>query len=174
MSQISDIRNPWRDILLGEPASWRRVIFHVESGGRSSGRRAVTHEYPKRNLPYVEDMGRRARRFQISGYLVYRPSNPIYEYTSQRQLLLDALEEDDIGTLVHPVYASGGMQAVCEQYSMIESRERGGFTQFEMQFVEAGQAVNALGISINTSSNVNTQATGLELSLSIGPLAKVR
>lgn len=173
MSQISDIHNPWRDILLGEPASFRRVIFHVEGGGRASGRRVVPHEYPKRNDPYTEDMGRHARRFQISGYLVYRPSNPLYEYTSQRQLLYEALEEDDAGTLVHPVLAPGGMLVMCERYNMIESRERGGFTQFEMQFVEAGKAVNALGISINTKSAVDTKATAVEQSLINGPLSSV-
>lgn len=158
MSQISDIQNPWRNILLGEQASFRGVIFHVESGGRSSGRRGVVHEYPKRNDPYAEDMGRAARRFQFSGYLVYRPGNPMYEYTSQRKQLYEALEDDDVATLVHPVFAPGGMKALCERFSMVESRERGGYTQFEMQFVEAGTAVSATGVSNNTSANVKISA----------------
>ena len=165
MSQISDIRNPWRDILLGEPASFRRIVFHVEDGGRSSGRRTVVHEYPKRNEPYAEDMGRHARRFQFSGYLIYRPSDPLYEYTSQRRLLYEALEADDVGTLVHPVFASGGMQAMCERFSMTESRERGGFTQFEMAFVESGSPVSALGVSMDTFGNVMDKAAALEDSL---------
>jgi len=162
MGQISDIKNPWRQILLGEQASFRGVIFNVESGGRSSGRRAVVHEYPKRNDPYAEDMGRHARRFQFSGYLIYRPSNPLYEYTSQRQQLYEALEADDIGRLVHPVFAPGGIDALCERFSMVESRERGGFTQFEMQFVEAGKVVSALGVSVDTFSNVATNAAAAE------------
>jgi len=162
VSQISDIRNPWRNILLGEQASFRGIMFHVESGGRSSGRRTVVHEYPKRNDPYAEDMGRIARRFQFSGYLVYRPGNPMYEYTSQRKQLYEALEEDDVATLVHPVFAPGGMQAMCERFSMVESRERGGYTQFEMQFVEAGTAVSAFGVSNNTSANVKISADKAE------------
>lgn len=162
MSQISDSHNPWRDVLLGEQASFRRVMFHVESGGRSSGRRSVVHEYPKRNDPYAEDMGRIARRFQFSAYLIYRPSNPLYEYVSQRKLLYEALEEDDVGTLVHPVFAPGGMQALCERFSMTESRERGGYTQFELQFVEAGKLVSAAGASINTSAMVNVSADAAE------------
>lgn len=158
MSQISSLRNPWRDILLGEPASFRKVIFHVETGGRSSGRRTVVHEYPKRNEVYAEDMGRAVRRFQFSGYLIYRPSNPNYEYVRQRKLLYEALEEDDVGRLVHPVFCPGGMQALCERFSMTESRERGGFTQFEMQFVEAGKLVSAAGSGINTPAMVNSKA----------------
>jgi prophage DNA circulation protein len=167
VSQISDFKNPWRNILLGEQASFRRVMFHVESGGRSSGRRTVVHEYPKRNDPYAEDMGRHARRFQFSGYLIYRPSNPIYEYTSQRKLLYEALEADDVGTLIHPVFSPGptGITAMCERFSMTESRERGGYTQFEMQFVEHGKAVSAIGVGLNTLSNVDTKAAALDQSL---------
>jgi prophage DNA circulation protein len=95
MGQISDIKNPWRD-LLKTPASFRDVMFHIESGSRASGRRTVTHEYPKRNDPYAEDMGRLAVRFQFSGYLIYRPSNPHYQYVQQRIRLINALEQDDI------------------------------------------------------------------------------
>lgn len=158
MSQISEIRNPWRSILLSAPASFRQVIFHVEQGSRSSGRRDVLHEYPKRNEPYAEDMGRHARRFQISGYLIYRPSNPLYEYTSQRQRLYEALEEDDAGMFVHPVFTPGGMLAMVERYTMTESRERGGYTQFEILFVEAGKPVSALGVSVDTIGNVLSKA----------------
>lgn len=144
-------------------------MFHVENGGRSSGRRTVVHEYPKRNSPYAEDMGLSARRFQFSGYLIYRPrkdneTNPIlYDYVSQRNKLYRALETDEAGILVHPVFAPGsGMLVMCDRYSMTESRERGGFTVFEMSFVEAGQAVSSQGTSVNTSGLVNSSAAAAE------------
>jgi prophage DNA circulation protein len=179
MSQISDIQNPWRVVLLREQASWRGVNFHVENGGRSSGRRSVVHEYPKRNDPYAEDMGRHVRRFQISGYLIYRPrklneANPmLYDYVSQRKKLYEALEADDIGKLVHPVFAPGGMDALCERYAMTESRERGGFTQFEMSFVESGKAVSFINAAVNTKSTVGNVATTAEqnaITVPLGPL----
>lgn len=162
MSQISDIGNPWRNILLGEQASFRGVMFHVESGGRSSGRRSVVHEYPKRNDPYAEDMGRFARRWQFSAYLIYRPSNPNYEYTGQRKQLYEALENDDVAKLVHPVFAPGGVQALCERFTMTESREKGGYTQFEMQFVEAGTAPNSAGTGPNTKAKAEESADDVE------------
>jgi prophage DNA circulation protein len=162
MGQISDHRNPWRTLLLDQPASFAGVIFHLEQGGRASGRRTVTHEYPKRDKPYAEDMGRMAIRFTISGYLVYRPGNPVYEYTSQRIRLYNALEKSDSDTLVHPVFAPGGMRVQCERYSMTESRERGGYTQFDMQFVEAGEASPAIGAAVNTISNVFSKATAVD------------
>lgn len=162
MSQISDIRNPWRAILLAKPASWRGLVFNVETDGVSSGRRTVVHEYPKRNDPYAEDMGRHARRFQFTGYLIYRPSNPVYVYTQQRKKLYDALEQDDAGFLVHPVLYPSGILAVCERFTMTESRERGGYTTFEMAFVEAGKAVSSQGVAQNTANNVTTQASAAE------------
>lgn len=159
--QISQIVNPWRLILLRVPASWRGKIFHVEQGSRTSGRRVVTHEYPKRDLPYGEDMGRHARRFQFSGYLIYRPGNPVYEYVSQRDALMEALEKPDVGDLIHPVFARTPMQALCERYSMSETREKGGFTQFDMSFVEAG-AVTSLVSTTDTASAVTTKSGNLE------------
>src|SRR4029079_12965701 len=107
MSAITNIQNPWRQILM-QQASFRGVIFHVDTQARASGRRTVVHEYPKRNDPYSEDMGRHARRINLQGYLIYNPSNPLYEYVSQRFALIRALEADDAGRLVHPVYAPGG------------------------------------------------------------------
>jgi prophage DNA circulation protein len=160
MGQISDIRNPWRD-LLQTPASFRGVIFHIESGSRASGRRTVTHEYPKRNDPYAEDMGRYAVRFQFSGYLIYRPSNPQYQYTQQRVRLIKALEDDDVGTLVHPVH--GTWQVMVERYTMTETRERGGFSTFDMAFVQAGSPGNSV-VSVNTRAQVLSVAGSLESS----------
>jgi prophage DNA circulation protein len=162
MSQISQFSNPWRDMLM-QQASFRGVIFHVETGARLSGRRTVVHEYPKRNDPYSEDMGRQARRWNIQGYLIYRPSNPLYEYTSQRYALYNALEGDDAGRLIHPVLAAGGIMAMCERYTMVENRTRGGFTEFEMQFVEAGSAGNSLAF-VNTASQVTTQSSNVDQS----------
>lgn len=169
MSQIAQFRNPWRDMLM-EQASFRGVMFHVETGSRSSGRRTVVHEYPKRNDPYSEDMGRQARRFGFSGYLIYMPaggtgptSGVRYEYTRQRQLLYEALENDDSGRLVHPVFAPHGVEVMCERYSMVENRTRGGFTEFEMQFVEVGSVVSSQGVATNTVSNVKSMATLAEL-----------
>ena len=174
MSQISDFRNPWRNLLLSQPASFRSIIFHVESGARASGRRSVSFEYPKRNLGYVEDMGRHVRRFQFNGYLVYiplsnnTPENSIrYDYVAQRTRLYEALEADGPGNLVHPVFCRNGMKVMCERFVMTESRDRGGFTSFDMSFVEAGEPTNSAGVEnlvstvLSNSSNVNQAALDL-------------
>jgi len=153
-----EISTPWRS-LLRTPASWRGVIFYVETGARLSGRRTVVHEYPKRNEPYSEDMGRHARRLHFSGYLVYRVNTPpgMSPYHSQRTRLINALEQDGPGRLIHPVFWPQGANCMCERYTMVENRQRGGFTEFEMMFVEVGTPGNFTAAA-NTASAVNTNA----------------
>ncbi|WP_431355959.1 DNA circularization N-terminal domain-containing protein, partial [Algimonas porphyrae] len=49
----------WRDQL--EKASFRGVPFHVSRSGGEVGRRVQLTEYPLRDRPYAEDLGRKAR-----------------------------------------------------------------------------------------------------------------
>ncbi|GGC70845.1 DNA circularization N-terminal domain-containing protein [Chelatococcus reniformis] len=118
----------WRDRL--RPASFRGAQFHVEAGVRASGRRIAMHEYAKRDDPYAEDLGRRARRHPISAYLVGA------DYQAPRDQLIDALEREGAGMLVHPTL--GSFRVVCGGYSVRESRERGGFCEFDIEFLESG------------------------------------
>ncbi len=118
----------WRQLLL--PASFRGAPFHVEGGAKAGGRRTVTHEYAKRDDPYTEDMGRRARKFSISAYVIGE------DYTIYRELLSAALDTEGGGTLIHPTM--GIMNVVCEGYSCSEQRDEGGMARFEIMLVEAG------------------------------------
>jgi prophage DNA circulation protein len=114
-----------------------------------SGRRTVLHEYPKLDQCYSEDLGKHAVRYQITGYVIQRwaprPGDPQsfgnmpYNYDVARDKLLRALEDVGPGRLVDPYNNTIGPDIFqCERYSMTESRERGGYAQFEMAFVEAG------------------------------------
>jgi prophage DNA circulation protein len=122
----------WRDRLV--PASFRGVEFHVELGALSGGRRVVMHEFAKREEPYAEDMGRRARRYPVTGYLV----SP--EYIFDRDDLIEALEEEGPGVLVHPTL--GEFEVAAGDFTCTERRERGGYCEFEMMFLEAGADVS--------------------------------
>jgi prophage DNA circulation protein len=61
-------RRQWRLELL--TAMFKNAPFHIESGSMASGRRVALHEYPKRDLPYAEDMGRKAVVYDITGYII--------------------------------------------------------------------------------------------------------
>lgn len=118
----------WRDSL--RPASFRGVQFHRDSGNAAGGRRLAPHEFPKRDTPYVEDMGRAARRWVITAYLI----GPNFNFEADD--LVDALEAEGPGLLIHPTM--GEMRVVSGPYSRVETREKGGMATFELQFLEAG------------------------------------
>jgi prophage DNA circulation protein len=106
------------------------VQFHVEAQGRSGGRRLAPHEFPKRDDPYTEDMGRRGRAFSVTGYLV----GPGFRIA--RDELISALEAEGSGQLRLPTGLS--LQVSCATFNSVERRERGGFVEIDMQFFEAG------------------------------------
>ena len=120
---------PWRAALL--PASFGGVGFKVETGGKSGGRRIAEHEYPKQDTPFGEDMGRKAHRWTITGYIL----GP--NYLGPRDALIALCDSEGPYTLQHP--SLGFEQVHCETYAVTESREKGGWCAFEFVFVEAGQ-----------------------------------
>lgn len=160
----------WRKRL--RQASFKGAAFHVEQQGRSSGRRIVVHEYPKREIPYAEDMGRHAMRYQVTGYVIQSPRGNARgamaaDYHINRDRLCAVLDEEGPGELVDPYnpvmnlvgYASseGPLLFACERYTMMETRERGGVATFEMLFVEAGIPGNTYLVK-NTIGEVNASA----------------
>ena len=129
--QIRDIHNPWRDKY--QQAIFRSAIFFVDADVRAGGRRVAVHQYPKRNVPYAEDMGRVANQFQVQGYLI----GPVY--LDLKDNLIAALEQDGPGMLRLPMpYKMSDVQVMVQSYSITESREKGGFCTVEMGFVEYG------------------------------------
>lgn len=139
---------PWRLRLV--PASFGGVVYHVEQQARSGGRRVVLHEYPKKETPYAESMGRSATRYQVTGYLV----GPSYD-TTKRQLIA-VLETSDGATLIDP-YLATPKTCICERYSVSETRERGGYCTFDMSFTEVGSPGNSL-LQTDTASDTNSKA----------------
>src|SRR6516165_2876225 len=155
----------WR--LRMRQASFKSAAFHVETQGRVSGRRTVLHEYPKLDQPYAEDLGRHVVRYQVTGYVIQRwqaragvsnVGNMDWNYDMARDRLIAALEDLGPGRLVDPYNNRIGPQLFqCERYSMTESRERGGYAQFEMAFVEAGQSTFTF-VDVDTASQVTGTA----------------
>jgi prophage DNA circulation protein len=78
-------------------------------------------------------MGRQARRFAVDGYVLGD------DYFTSRNRLLEALEKEGSGKLVHPYL--GTLIVVCTGYRLSESTEEGRIARFGMQFSEAGEAL---------------------------------
>ena len=79
-----------------QKASFRGVPFEVTAASLTAGRRTVVHEYPQRDKPYVEDLGRASRKVTIKAFVVGK------DYLTRAQRLLAAIEKPGPGTLVHP------------------------------------------------------------------------
>src|SRR5262245_24235558 len=131
MGNIRDIHNPWRDDFL--PASYRRAEFHVDSGSRENGRRIVTHEFPKRDVPYSEDMGGRAIEFAVRGYCISYPrdhqgpgTSLLYrrDYRVARDQLMEELEREGDGILQLPFLKP--LMVVVVRYRLTEEQKFGG------------------------------------------------
>lgn len=145
---------PWRMRL--QPASYNGVLFHVDLNARASGRRIALHEFPKKDIPYAEDMGRRAKRFTIAAYVI----GPNFE--DQRDALIEQFEAEGNGRLVLPTSTDEKI-VVVDSYSVTERRERGGYAELEINFIEAGQDISGI-VQPDTQGAINqstNDASGL-------------
>jgi prophage DNA circulation protein len=135
------MRAKWRDEML--PASFRQAQFHCEANAWEGGRRIVEHEFPKRDLPYSEDLGRRAISFTVRGYCIAYPFNTeagasLYQrdYRPARNALQRELDTGEPGILFLPTMQA--MWVICPRYRLQEDEKRGGYCVFEMEFQEYG------------------------------------
>lgn len=115
-----------------QPASWRGLPFGVENSEYGRGRRFAVHEYPKRDVPWPEDMGRATRTTAFSGFVV---GDDCYE---QAQALLDAAETYGAGMLVHPSLGQF-WAAMVSPLVAAERKERGRVVELRFEVIEAGQ-----------------------------------
>lgn len=151
----------WRTNL--RPASFRGVGFFVDAADMTGGRRVELHEYPQRDKPYAEDLGRKARMVSVQAWLIGD------DYAAKRDQLLAKLEEAGIGELVHPWL--GSLQVSPGEYSYSESQAEGRMCRFSLQFFEAGELVFP-GAAANYGQQSLQAADALDAS-SIGAFSEV-
>lgn len=119
----------WRDEL--RPASFRGVPFHVDSDSMPVGRRTQVHEYPQRNEPLVEDLGRITREIKLAAFVIGE------DFLLKRDALLNALDKPGAGDLIHPWY--GRLTVTATGCSVSHERREGGMARFDLVFVEEGE-----------------------------------
>lgn len=120
----------WRSRL--RPASWRGVKFSMVDDEGTFGRRVQVHEYPNRDKPWTEDLGRATRRININAYIIGE------NYIDQRDKLITAIETAGSGTLVHPTY--GEMKGNIDgQVRVTHSTTEGRMCRISFAFVESGE-----------------------------------
>lgn len=135
------------------PASFRGIPFQVESTELGAGRRTQLHEYPQRDKPYVEDLGRATRDLSFSGFVVGD------DYVKQANALLGALEEPGPGTLIHPWF--GTLKVSLKDTARVSFDAALGQARFSMSFVEAGE-LEFPSSKTSTQANSRKAASKLE------------
>ena len=125
-------------------ASFRGVPFHVESVSTEIGRRNVLHEYPFKDEPYLEDLGKSAGVYNVTGYVLQSLENN-FDYFGMRDALMAALEEEGPGILVHPFFGELFVGLMGKARVDEHMQQGAGVARFQMVFVIAGAAVSPSG-----------------------------
>lgn len=114
------------------PASFRGVPFSVNDEDGTFGRRVQTHEFPGRDKPYTEDLGRNTRRYSLQAYVIGE------DYFDKRDAVIEAVETPGPGTLIHPYY---GEMSICidGDVQVSHSGSDGRMCRITFAFVEAGE-----------------------------------
>ncbi len=156
----------WRDEL--EPASLAGVPFQVESSGATPGRRTAIQEFPGTEFVRGQDLGPKAKRYSISGYLIGR------DYHQQRARLEAVFDRPGPHLLVHPY--RGRMHVLIDgDPDFQESKDKGGHCAVAFKAVRAstddGRAIESLTDAATgavdtarstTASALASQVTGLD------------
>lgn len=128
------------------PASFRGVPFAVTDERGAIGRRGKLHEYPFRDIPYAEDLGRRARRWVVDAFVLGDDAVP------QRDALIAACEQKGPGPLIINSAFVGNVQIDPETPIEWNLRlDAGRSVELRLVFVESGQV-------LYPTSDADTQA----------------
>ncbi len=118
-------------------ASYEGIHFDVDSATLSFGRRTVTHEFPQRDAPYVEDLGKATRQFSIQGFIVGD------DFIDRSKRLIDKIESQvgtdrraNHGKLVHPWLGSLEVTPIDNPSITYDKAKR--ICTFTLTFLEAG------------------------------------
>ncbi len=111
--------------------SFRGVPFFTPTGDFEGGRRGTVLEFPLQNDPKPQDLGRAARRFNVTAIVI----GP--KYHEEKRALIDALELGGPGKLTHRYYGDMTVQVEPGQkFRVTESQADGGMATFTIPFIQ--------------------------------------
>jgi prophage DNA circulation protein len=117
----------WRDNI-PDKASFRGVEFFWESHDTGGiGRRLAKHRYPGKDGMQTEDMGGKDRDYRGRAYVIGD------NYMAQRDQLIEALDKQGPGILVHPWF--GRLEVEVDDAKLTETTRQGGMASFDLVFV---------------------------------------
>ncbi|MCW3644117.1 DNA circularization N-terminal domain-containing protein [Burkholderia cenocepacia] len=121
-----------------KPASFGKVPFGVFEIRNSAGQNRAVHTYPFRDDVWPEPLGKRARAFEVIGFLLENDlktrGGPII---AQRDALLAVCEAPDPAELVHPTFGTIPSVA-CLGVEIIERVDLGAVFEIRLTLIKAG------------------------------------
>ena len=118
----------WLDKL--QPAKFRGILFYVDSAETTAGRKTVEHNFPGKDINYIEDLGRATRKFNFEAYFLGN------DYNVQRDALITAFETGGEGDLNHP-YLGDFKVKLIGVARIRETSADGGYCSMSLQFSES-------------------------------------
>lgn len=90
--------------------SFKGIPIRIDSGSVSGGRKTSKKEFPNRDTQTIEDLGLRPRTYNLQ--IIIAPittvsggtTNTSQGYFEYRDQIISAIENKDVGELIHPLY----------------------------------------------------------------------
>ncbi len=159
----------WRETINAQSATSRPftgslsgVPFFVPSNRMQGGRRTVVHELPQQNLPIIDDLGAKAKQFQLTVWVDATLANS-GNYFDARDALLAVLDQPGPMTLVHP-WLGRVEVSQSDPYRLNEDMTHGGRANFDLALVQNAGIKMAPTATADTQQHVNEAAEDLQLS----------
>lgn len=136
------------------PASFRGIPFKIKRATTRVGRRVITHEFPFKDVPYTEDLGRGAREYTLEAHVIGDGHEDI------RDQLIQAIEGNkEPGILMHPIF--GAVRVVPGPIEHVFDNTEGNIEYFNFTFLEAGENKYPSQV-LNTTGHIEQAATLLK------------
>ncbi|VVM37862.1 hypothetical protein PS619_00125 [Pseudomonas fluorescens] len=114
----------WRDQML--PASFRGISFLIPQASVPVGMKVQLHEFPQRDEPYAEQMGKQAQVHRLVCWII---GDDCFE---RRDKFMEAVQTPGAGELVHPWL--GRLQVKAGEAELTHDFKQGGLAAFAVTF----------------------------------------
>lgn len=113
--------------------NYKGASFHYQTNEITGGRKKISHEYPGKKERFVEDNGGLEKKFSLT---VWTDDNTSF---GQRDALIEALENEDLGTLEFQTFSQEDVAAI--DYTMRDEIKMAGVSQFTINFEKSSPQV---------------------------------
>lgn len=149
------------------PAAFRGAKFAVVESQSAGGRRVALHQYPGKEVPWAEDMGRDARRFRLRGFVLDGSVKLGRGSVSmQRAALMTACDKRGPGTLDHPTL--GKITVALQRWTIGEGLDAQNYSEVEIEAVETGQQEYP-AVTATATTNLQKQVGAVQFTRPLTP-----